>query len=179
MIVSASEILAFFDSVGPNYPGGIPREVGGGVTPTPEGGVPPFQIHGPLDGPLLFLGFADESGSLVQGSTGALLDAAISRGLRRDPATIGFVTISAAVTSSDLVGVLPRLLPSVGIALGTRAASLLGLPGECSTWGELNGSPWLTTLELSAVLAEPGQKRLFWNDLQTVLRKLELVEGGR
>lgn len=175
-MVSSLEVLALLDSVAASYPSGIPRT----ATVEEAGFDKALEVRvrcaGPLSAPLVFVGFAGAD-SLVAGPTGALLEAAVVKGMKLDPANIAFVSLSAGATTEELLGVLHQLSAPVGVALGASVGHLLGLGASSGSWAELAGRAWRVTPELRDVLADPMLKRPLWNDLQAVGQRLSEIKG--
>jgi DNA polymerase len=82
----------------------------------------------------------------------------------------------AIACSRYLVPQLEAVAPRVIVALGRCAAENLGLAGPTGPWrgrwGSWHGIPVLPTYHPAYLLRSPEQKRVVWEDLQQVMRRL-------
>ncbi|MFM1848092.1 MAG: hypothetical protein RL417_1566 [Pseudomonadota bacterium] len=173
---SPLDLLAFFDSAAPLYPGGVPRNA---VAATTSGSTADSSVHhhGSPDAALLFAGFAADERSLLHGETGELLAAAISKGLKLEPQSVGFAAFGPEASAEGFRRASAAFSPRVGVALGARAAQVVGIAPVRGEWVEHQGCWWRVTVEPELVLKDAGQKRVFWNDLQEVSKKLGAPGG--
>lgn len=83
-----------------------------------------------------------------------------------------------------LVQQIQAIKPDAIVALGPIAAqTLLGddtpISGLRGKWREYQGTPLLPTLHPAHLLQNPADKKLVWQDLQDVMRRLGLVAPAR
>lgn len=175
-MVTSFDLLALLDSVGSDYPGGIPR---GGIpagAAVGKGTTSQIRCSGPTSAPLVFLGFGG-AGALLDGVAGGLLEAAVQKGLKIDPAVVAFISLPQGIAVDDVAATLKNFTAPVGVALGPEVGRLLGIRGPSGEWSEIDGRAWRVTVALDAVLADAGLKRPLWNDLQAVGQRLATIKG--
>jgi len=176
-MVTSLDVLALIDSVGTSYPGGIPRgEPAPSVAVTAKSPGAAIRATGPTAAPLLFVGFSGAE-SLLHGPTGALLEAAVSKGLKIEATAVAYVAIPEGAKRAEIEATLGNFSAPIGIALGPNVGAVLGLAGSNGAWLELGGRAWRVTHDLSAVLADPSLKRPLWSDLQAVAQRLAERKG--
>lgn len=152
-------LLAYLDSVAPWFPLGVPEQV---LTATPAAAHPSIALVA-----------SRWSAAPWEGAAGALLKAAVEKGLRR---TVADVVLVAAEGGKEVVlQRLQEIKPRVAILLGDAVSvSLLGASLEESRrrWHNLGGVPTVAALDSAAVVADATLKRDLWEDLKPVLARL-------
>ncbi|MCB0324706.1 MAG: uracil-DNA glycosylase [Bdellovibrionales bacterium] len=140
----------------------------------------------------------DRLGEPFVGKAGALLTAAIEKGmgLRRDDVYICNVVKcrppqnrtplpdETASCVPYLYEQLEHIRPEVIVALGGPAQQALsavagGITRLRGSWLEWRGIPVMPTFHPAYILRNPAAKRPFWEDLQEVMRRLDLPEPSR
>lgn len=133
----------------------------------------------------------DRVGEPFVGKAGDLLTAAITKGMGLQRSDVYICNVvkcrppqnrtplpdEVASCSPYLYRQLELLHPEVIVALGGPAqAALSGLPGGITRlrgqWQQWRGVPLMPTFHPAYILRNPSAKRMFWEDLQEVMRKL-------
>ncbi len=162
---SLADIVAYLDSIGADYPGGLPAESLEAAVPNQDRDTLGF---GSGESGLCFLGNLRSDSENWK-----LLRAAIEKGLKLSPDTVYFVELSS------LAGNLETLNEELEQA-GVKYIVLLGeasqvalqcsyTPGIMHSW---QGFSLLLTLELSEVRRDASSKKIFWQHLQTLMQEL-------
>lgn len=155
--------------------------------------------EGPVGAPLAFVGGApgpedDAAGRPFQGPAGQLLDRMIAAmGFKRPQ-----VYLLNALKCRSQADVEPAALeacrpylqhqldlvrPRVVVGLGALAVRVLGggdqpLAGVRGRWGVFHARPFMPTYHPADLLADEGLKRLVWDDLRQVMKRLESRKEG-
>lgn len=133
----------------------------------------------------------DRLGEPFVGKAGALLTAAITKGLQmkreevyicnvvkcRPPQNRAPLPDEVSACSPYLFGQLEALQPSVIVTLGSPAQKALtgveqGITKLRGQWLDWRGIPLMPTFHPAYILRNPAAKRPFWEDLQAVMQRL-------
>lgn len=136
----------------------------------------------------------DERGALLHGDAGELFERMLlAIGLHRDEIYLASAVMcrtpqnrlpnptESAICGAYLARQLAAIHPAVIVTLGefavqTLTGATLPLAQLRGRWLEYQGMPLLPTLHPAHLLRHPADKRLAWEDLKQVLRKLRAAE---
>lgn len=151
----SEQLAAYLAFAARNYPFGVPSESIRRVAAEPV--IAQSVVEGSGSSGIAFLNFGS-----IEGKESDLLNAALTKGLKIDPATACIVSI-AEVNSVELNEIVKERKISTVIVFGQTLADEVQ-----REWGEEEISiQFLISPTLSEILASPDCKREFWGHLQS------------